>query len=108
MRYNTMARFDEYDDNMIYDYNIDYRTIYSTTFDTYQEAAEFVADKDPDEFTQDGTTVLYSVEDTITEEAIEDEDTALYYLDYDIPKHIMVDGVDFDLIDTEIIQVIEF
>lgn len=108
MRYNTMARFADYDDNILYDYNIDYRAIYSTTFDTYQKALEFVADKDPDEFTQEGTTVLYSVEDTITEEDIEDEDTALYYLDYDIPNHIMIDGVNFDLIDAEIIQVIEF
>lgn len=108
MRYNTMARFADYDDNPTYDYEIEYNATYGTTFDTYQEAAEFVADKDPDEFTQDGATVLYSRWDTNTQEDMEDEDTAIYYLDYDIPKHIMVDGVDFDLLDTGLIDITEF
>ena len=108
MRSNTMARFADYDDPITYDYEIEYNATYGTTFDTYQQALEFVADKDPDEFVQDGTTVLYSRWDTSTQEDMEDEDTALYYFEYEIPKVVVVDGVDFDLIDTGIIDITEF
>lgn len=108
MRHNTMARFADYDDNQTYDYEIEYNVTYGTTFDTYQEAEEFVANRDPDEFTQDGTTVLYSRWDTNIQEDMEDEDTAFYYFKYDIPKTIVVDGIDFDLIYTGLIDITEF
>lgn len=108
MRTNTMARFADYDDNPTYDYEFEYNATYGTTFDTYQQAAEFVANRDPDEFTQDGATVLYSRWDTDTQVDMEDEDTAFYYFECGIPRTIVVDGVDFDLLDTGLVDITEF
>lgn len=100
-----MARFADYDDPATYNYEIEHESTYEACFDSFEEAAAFVATKNPDEFTQDGVMVIYSAWDITTIDDCEDKDTALYYLDDEIAKVVTIDGVDFDLIDTEIISV---